>query len=394
MVIAAANPYRQAQGFSGVIRPVHAAGKAGRLRGMALADVTEPAFISRWDDLVTRAAEPNPFYESWFLIPSLRQLDPAGKVQLLVLEAEGRLAGLMPVRPHAAYYGYPLPNWRNWVHDNAFCGVPLVAAGMEALFWREVLAWADGHCGKALFLHLTQMPATGPVHAALKGVLTGERRRAATVHAEERAMLSSRLSPEAYLEQAMPGKKRKELRRQHRRLAEVGRLEVQRLFAPADVAAWADRFLDLERRGWKGEAGSALACDQANAAMFTQVLAGAAVQGRVECLSLLLDGREIAMLASFITPPGAYSFKTAFDEDYARFSPGVLLQCENLTMLERVAVEWTDSCAVQDHAMIDHIWRERRPVARHSIAIGGAARQKLFELLSRRETGHAPGGIA
>jgi hypothetical protein len=114
----------------------------------------------------------------------------------------------------------------------------------------------------------------------------------------------------------------------------------------------------------------------------------------VECLSLLFDGRDIAMLASFVTPPGAYSFKTTFDEDFGRFSPGVLLQCENLAMLARPEVAWTDSCAVQDHAMIDHIWRERRPIARHSIAIGGAARRKLFTLLSRRETGHAPGGIA
>ena len=36
-----------------------------------------------------------------------------------------------------------------------------------------------------------------------------------------------------------------------------------------------------------------------------------------------------------LTPPGAFSYKTAFDERYARFSPGVLLQRENLAMLER-----------------------------------------------------------
>ena len=394
MGIATANHYPHARGCSGVLNRAQAVAPAGRLRALTMADVADPAFIARWDDLAARAVEPNPFCESWFLVPSLTRLDPAEKVRLLVLEADGRLAGLMPLRLHGSYYGYPLPHWRNWVHDNAFCGLPLVARGMESLFWREVLAWADEHCGAALFLHLTQMPGAGPVNAALKGVLAEECRRAATVHAEERALLSSHLTPEAYLEQAMPGKKRKELRRQHRRLAELGQLAVQRLSTPADVAAWAGRFLDLESRGWKGEAGSALACDPANAAMFAEVLAGAAAQGRVECLSLLLDGRDIAMLASFVTPPGAYSFKTAFDEDYARFSPGVLLQCENLAMLDRAEVDWTDSCAVQDHAMIDHIWRERRPVLRHSIAIGGAARQKLFDILSRRETGHAPGGIA
>jgi hypothetical protein len=100
------------------------------------------------------------------------------------------------------------------------------------------------------------------------------------------------------------------------------------------------------------------------------------------------------MLASFLTPPGAYSFKTAFDEDFARFSPGVLLQAENLTMLERPDIFWTDSCATPDHLMIDHLWRERRRIQRHSLAIGGRARQKMFGLLVRRETGYAAGGLA
>ena len=60
------------------------------------------------------------------------------------------------------------------------------------------------------------------------------------------------------------------------------------------------------------------------------------------------------MLATFLTPPGAFSFKTTFDEAFARFSPGVLLQRENLELLARPSIEWTDSCADMDHPMIDH----------------------------------------
>ena len=77
------------------------------------------------------------------------------------------------------------------------------------------------------------------------------------------------------------------------------------------------------------------------------------------------------MLANFLTAPGAFSYKTAFDEDYARFSPGVLLQRENLALLERDGIDWVDSCAAQDHPMIDHFWRERRVIQRRSIGIAG-----------------------
>lgn len=98
------------------------------------------------------------------------------------------------------------------------------------------------------------------------------------------------------------------------------------------------------------------------------------------------------MLASFLTPPGAYSFKTAFDERYSRFSPGVLLQRENLDILERGDIEWSDSCAAADHPMIDHLWRERRTMARLSIAIGGPLRRRLFRSFVRAELVRNPAG--
>ena len=78
---------------------------------------------------------------------------------------------------------------------------------------------------------------------------------------------------------------------------------------------------------------------------------------------------RIAMLATFLTPPGAFSYKTAFDERYARFSPGVLLQRENLAILQRDGIAWTDSCAAADHPMIDHIWRERLPLCDLMVAL-------------------------
>ena len=98
------------------------------------------------------------------------------------------------------------------------------------------------------------------------------------------------------------------------------------------------------------------------------------------------------MLATFLTPPGAFSFKTAFDERYARLSPGVLLQIENLRMLENDGILWSDSCASADHPMIDHLWRERRGIGRLSIAIGGRLRRAAFRQFVRAETARHPDG--
>ncbi len=353
-----------------------------------------PATLSAWGALASSATEPNPFYESWYLLPSLRQLDAGGKVRLLVLEAAGRLVGLMPIRLNNSYYGYPLPHWRNWVHANCFLGAPLVAPGFERAFWAALLQWCDARPHPSLFLHLAHMPASGRLHDALAEVLRDQPRPAATVLREERALLSSALTPADYLDASLSGKKRKELRRQQRRLAETGSLSVTRENHDIGVEHWAGEFLALERAGWKGQAGSALASHPATARLFREALAGAARRGRLERLAIRLDGRPIAMLASFTCPPGMFSYKTAFDEGHARFSPGVLLQCENLAALDDPRIQWVDSCAAQDHPMIDHIWRERRPIARHSIAIGGAVRRSLFRWLVARETGTKPEGIS
>lgn len=374
--------------------PTPAYDAPGTLMARPWQECAEAGTVAAWDALAERASEPNPFYESWYLLPSLRAFDPRGTVRLLCFEAGGELAGLVPVRRERRYYGHPLPHWRNWLHANAFLGVPLVARGHEDAFWRALLAWADEHAGAGLFLHLARMPAEGAMHRTLADLSREEGRAASTVQREDRAMLRSRLAPEEYLDCSLSGKKRKELRRQHRRLAEEGALTVERTTATSGVGEWVDEFLALERAGWKGDAGSALASAATTERLFRDALEGAAARGRLERLAIRLDGRPLAMLATFLTPPGAYSYKTAFDENFARFSPGVLLQRENLELLARPDIEWADSCAAADHPMIDHFWRQRRTIASHNLAIGGGARRLLFRAIAACETGHAAGDLA
>lgn len=350
--------------------------------------------IGAWDALAEWAAEPNPFYESWYLLPSLRAMDKRGEVTLLALEANGQLAGLMPIRRTRDYYGHPIPHLANWVHPNCFLGQPLVAKGFERDFWRALLTWCDAAGSLPLFLHLSHVPATGALHDALVAVLAQEPRPAATVFSEERALLTSQHSAEAYFEASLTTKKRKELRRQLRRLEEEGEFTVERLTDYSKVAEWTREFLDLEARGWKGTAGSAMQSDTATRELFQYAIAGAAARGRLERIALRLDGQPIAMLANFITAPGAYSYKTAFDEAFSRFSPGVLLQRENLALLDREDIAWADSCAAQDHPMIDHFWRQRRVIQRRSIGIGGGLRRAAFATLIRLETGRGARGLS
>ncbi len=345
----------------------------------------------RWQALAEAASTPNPFFEPWYLIPALESFDVKDVITLFTVEIGDELVGLMPLEAAKRYGRYPLPNLTTWQHPNAFLGVPLVRAGCEALFWGALFDWADTR-PRVLFLHLPAMPLEQPLTQALFD-LASSSRTAALVMREQRALLHSPLTPDAYLERALTGKKRKELRRQHARLAEQGVLAFERHDDTIEIDAWVEEFLALEQGGWKGTAGSAMACAPQTASLFRGALTQAATLGKLERLSITLDGRPIAMLANFLTAPGSFSYKTAFDESYARFSPGVLLQRENLALLTRADISWCDSCAVPDHPMIDSLWTERRPIGRISVGIGGKVRRTAFNLLLALELGRNPTGL-
>ena len=203
--------------------------------------------------------------------------------------------------------------------------------------------------------------SNNPLTQALFDQADREQRTAALVMREQRALLHSPLTPDLYLERALPGKKRKELRPPAYAAERTGRPHPSNAATTRHgVAEWTEAFLDLECKGWKGQSGSAMASSAGTAGLFRHALAGAAALGKLERLALMLDGRPIAMLANFLASPGSFSFKTAFDENYARFSPGVLLQRENLALLSRPDIAWCDSCAAPDHPMIDSLWTERR----------------------------------
>lgn len=356
---------------------------------LAPESLSSAPFLARWDELVFSASEPNPFHESWFLLPALREFDPQNQSKIFTIWSgspfESDLLGLMPVCDLQHYGRWPIAHRQNWLHPNAFLGNPLVRRGHEELFWRVLLKETDKKSGKSMFMHLNGLNINGRLQKALETVCAEESRCFALVHREERAFLQSELTAQEYYEASMRSKKRKELRRQKNRLEELGGLSFSRSDGSNALDEWIDTFLMLERKGWKGNNSSALDCSVDTRRLFKEALCGAAKQNRLELLDLRLDKKPIAMLVNFLCPPGSFSFKTTFDEEYSRFSPGVLLQIENLDLLERPELDWCDSCAAEGHPMIDSIWSGRRAIGRYSVAIGGSGKRALFGLMLQAE---------
>lgn len=334
-----------------------------------------------WRDLAKCASEPNPFAECWFMRPAVRHLDTKADDRMIGVWRDGLLLGLMPVTAAKRYGRMPIRHTENWVHFHCFFGTPLVRVGAEAAFWQAVLRTLDEADWALNFLHIAGIDPTGSVFAGLEAT-----RQADIVHRSERAMLCSDLAPTAYYEAHVRQKKRKEIRRLRSRLDELGTVAFGKLASDGAVDKWVQDFLALEASGWKGREGSALNGDSATKMFFAEAVSGAHRAGKLEMLRLTLDAKPVAMLVNFITPPGAYAFKIAFDENYARFSPGVLIKIENLKTLDRQDIDWTDSCAVEDHPMINSLWAERREIVRVTVPLAGARRNAVFNTARGLET--------
>ncbi|HEX5182535.1 MAG TPA: GNAT family N-acetyltransferase [Allosphingosinicella sp.] len=328
---------------------------------------------SDWEALAAVAVQPNSFAEAWFVIASLAFLAPDGGVRLLAVSCGDRLVGVALFAPTPFYGRVPLRHVEIWRHHNHFFGPPLIRRGEEVAFWQAVLAALDDSDWAAGFLHVSGIAENGPVHRGLAQAAALRGRTCPVVHRERRPMLTSGLSPDDYYQSNVGAKRRSEFRRLRNRLAELGRLEVRELCSAGEVEAWSADFLALEAAGWKGKAGSAMAASPATANFFRRVVADAFAAGRLAFLRLDLDGRPLAMLSTLLAPPGAFGFKSAFDEAYARFSPGILLQIDNLRSLERPGIEWTDSCANERHP-VAVLWSEWRSLVRVNVRLSGVSR--------------------
>ncbi len=346
-----------------------------------------PELAAAWDRLAEDASEPNPFVERWCLQSALHLLDPDRQARLLMVRdgADGPIVGVMPMASASRYGRLPLRHVTGWAHPNHFHGAPLVRAGAEALFWSALLQWCDATPWTGTLAHLPRLTEDGPLHRALIDVARVRGGEALSVHREERALLASDLSPSAYWEAAVRAKKRKELRRCAKRLAEMGDVSFRSWQPGEDLAPWITTFLALESQGWKGRADSALASHSDTEAWFRAIMDAAADAARLDVRGMYLDNRPLGMLISFICPPGSFGFKTAYDEEFARFSPGVMLQQANLDLLDREGIAWCDSCAAPDHPMIDSIWRERRALVWVNVSLSGTANRLRFAVLTRVE---------
>jgi CelD/BcsL family acetyltransferase involved in cellulose biosynthesis len=369
-------------------RPVGKAAvrSAGAPSAFSVVVLDQPADLiahsGAWNDLARHALEPNVFCEPWALLPALRAFGPGHELLFVLVYAADRgpasasplLCGFFPLERRHGYRGLPLRYLTLWQHAYCYFGAPLLRADQASDCLSAFLSWARLDRQGAAVVALPNISGEGPLRQLL--IEHGNRHGTLSYVAEahSRALFRPRRDAQTYLETALASKRRKDFRRKENALAGQGRLEVRVLRRAEELPVWLDAFLHLESGGWKGRQGTAMAQRQADRFFFHELASLAFHQGQLLMLGLFLDDRPVALKCNFLSGPGSFAFKIAFDESCARSSPGALLELANIRHLHELPhLEWMDSCAAPDQTTLNRLWLDRRIIQTVLLSTGRLA---------------------
>ena len=200
------------------------------------------------------------------------------------------------------------------------------------------------------------------------------------------------------------GSTRKKLRQDWNRLTATGAVEVVNDRTPGGAEQAFETFLALEQASWKGEEGTALLSNSRDAVFVRRLLRNLAAQGNASVALLRLDGEAIAAQVLMYCGATAYTWKTAFNATFAKYSPGALL-IDRITeeLFSGPDIMAINSCAAEASFMAQ-LWAGRRATVDMLVDVGSgnsfgyqleAARQRGYQRLRhwRDRVRHRPSAL-
>lgn len=339
-------------------------------------------YQKQWAELARCAIAPNVFYEPWMLLPAVEHVREHEDLHFVLIfgppeRGVAPLWGFFPLEVQSRCLHLPIRTLAFWQHRYCYLTLPLIHAGHveQALdmFWR----WMERNPLGCHILDTNYLLGEGPFHAAWADFLIG--RYTLILNEHPRGLQTHAGSFDAYISGLLSKKRYHALTRSRRHLETLGSLEYREVANAACVGPWVDQFLQLESSGWKGtNDGGAIAKRANDAQYFRGMTEEGFRQDRVSLLSLLLDGRPIAMKHTLRAGDGGFIFKIAYDEAFAKYSPGVLLELDHLgCWQDGRQTRWMDTCASPRHSLFNLISNERR-IIRRALVSSGSLTGDLF----------------
>jgi CelD/BcsL family acetyltransferase involved in cellulose biosynthesis len=318
-----------------------------------------------WDRLSETALVENPFYSRPYVLAGLDTIDSKADLKAIAIrDADGHLAGLFPFRPRVlAPFPWPVAEGAENLYQPS--GTPLVARDKA----RPVIdAWLDTlNSGESpRFWTMGHLDVDGAVKAVIDAGIAARSLTARVVVPYPRPDLTRHPGGLDAHKAHVIGKSRlKDIRRNLRRLSDMGEVTFERATDPRQVRERLEQFLALEQAGWKGERGTAFLSKEDDAAFARKAFGGEEREGLVSIDSLLLDGRPVAMAIDVSEGGTAFTPKCAYDETLRKASPGLVLDYLIIEHFYGTAdhADMDAATTTGDHILLD-LWNGQKQMGR------------------------------
>lgn len=321
-----------------------------------------------WDVLSRETVTENPAYSRQYVLAGLETIDAGANVRAVTVSAGNeRLVGFFPFR-RRILPPFPWPVAVGAQNIYQFAGVPLAARQCTD---SVIGAWLDGlKAGTPCrYWALSNIDLDSSFLQSVQAQLAARGLSLRVVTPYRRPTLTGKAgSSAAHSAQIIKKSRVKDIERNLRRLHGIGAVDFERANEPEQVKQRIEQFLALEQSGWKGQNGTAFLSKDRDTE-FARMAFGGREGGPTVVDSLLLDGTPIAMSVNMSNGATLFTLKCAYDENYRKFSPGLVL--EYLVVEEFFksgAFTEMDASTTMDGHIIQEFWDSDKPMA--SVIIG------------------------
>ena len=331
----------------------------------------EPA---AWDDLMARALSPHPHYSRHVMAAHRSAGLAPGDLGVVVVRRGGRLDAVMPFRLVPDICGLGRPVAKPFLSPFVTETTPLVAGDAALAETLDALTTGLGKASGGRSWRWPLLATESAVGGGLVAAMAAAGWMQATVGDFQRPILDRHGDYATFLAGHPHRSRYKDLHRRQRRLAERGLLTVDVVTTGPGMTGAVEEFLALEKSGWKGEAGTALACRPEHEAFARSLFAEGGGPVGVRADILRLYGRPLAISLALVVGRTAYLLKTAFDETARSSAPGLVLETEIVRAMHETAFcDRLDSATLAGSAL-ERLYTQRLRIG-EIVAVPSAGRR-------------------
>lgn len=260
-----------------------------------------------WNRLNAHLAASNPYLDSEFIEPLLQHFG-SGEERLCVLKKDSQTIGMLIVEPCG------LAKWCTFLPAQLQLG-PVLLSELD-----DISELFSSLSAKTIALDLlAQDPNSFPIpDGSTERPLIGKR------HAHTMSIELTGTFEEYW--RIRPTKLRQNVNRIQRRATETfGRLTYVSIHDANDIPTALKRYGELETRGWKGAAGTAINESNDQGRFYLDVLSRFAEKGHAHVYELYFDDNLVASRLAVSSQSMLVMLKTTYDETQSKFAPGRIL---------------------------------------------------------------------